>query len=271
MFIVRSCPLCDNNNTQFQPIHFSKGDFPVKKCPCGFVFIEKVPTYTTLESEYSWDRTFAEKKRIRKLNCSPMEKFCLFFINGIRSTINTFLKRDKFKSLVHKYFRDGYIIDLGCDIGYNCHVLPPACKPIGIEISAELVRIATPIFEASGGKVIHDNVLSALKTLPDESYSGAIAKSYLEHEIYVAEVLEELNRVMMTNAPVIIKVPNYRCWNRYVRGKKWCGFRLPDHVNYFTPYSLRRMLTSYGFEICHFSIFDKLPTSDNMWCIARKK
>jgi hypothetical protein len=69
---------------------------------------------------------------------------------------------------------------------------------------------------------------------------------------------------------LIVKVPNYASWNRKIRANRWCGFRFPDHVNYFTPHTLKSMLQETGFQIVKFSIFDHLPTSDNMWLVARK-
>jgi hypothetical protein len=46
-------------------------------------------------------------------------------------------------------------------------------------------------------------------------------------------------------------------------GRKWCGFRYPDHLNYFTPASLRSMAAKAGFAI-HFRYRHWLPTNDNM-------
>jgi len=64
----------------------------------------------------------------------------------------------------------------------------------------------------------------------------------------------------------VIKVPNYACVNRMMMGANWCGFRFPDHVNYFTPQSLSKMASLAGFKtVQRFS--DKLPTSDNMWAV----
>jgi hypothetical protein len=98
-----------------------------------------------------------------------------------------------------------------------------------------------------------------------------LVESYLEHEVQPAEVLRELSRVLRAGSAIILKLPNYACWNRRVRGMNWCGFRLPDHVNYFTPDTLRTMLGQQGFEIVRFTFLDRLWTNDNMWCVARKK
>jgi len=47
-------------------------------------------------------------------------------------------------------------------------------------------------------------------------------------------------------------------------------YRLPDHVHYFTPATLTRLLRDTGMEVLRFNFFDHLPTSDNMWLMARR-
>lgn len=67
----------------------------------------------------------------------------------------------------------------------------------------------------------------------------------------------------------IIKVPNYGAINRMIMGRKWCGFRYPDHLNYFTPASLRRMAEKCGYSVKS-AFSQRLPTSDNMYAILKK-
>jgi len=40
----------------------------------------------------------------------------------------------------------------------------------------------------------------------------------------------------------------YACLARQLRGRRWCGYRWPDHVNYFTPETLGSFLRTHGFE-----------------------
>jgi hypothetical protein len=94
--------------------------------------------------------------------------------------------------------------------------------------------------------------------------------SYLEHEPNPRAVLEAGARVMKPGARLIVKVPNYASWNRAVRGARWCGLRFPDHVNYFTPGLLVRLLRESGFGIVRFDWRDRLPTSDSMWLVGEK-
>ena len=73
---------------------------------------------------------------------------------------------------------------------------------------------------------------------------------------------------MRDGARLIVKVPNFASWNRRLRGDAWCGFRFPDHVNYFTPETLTLLLRETGFRVARFGVFDRLPTSDTMWLVA---
>jgi hypothetical protein len=83
-------------------------------------------------------------------------------------------------------------------------------------------------------------------------------------------VLQELARTLAPRGVVVIKVPNYGSLNRRVMGSRWCGFRFPDHLNYFTPKSLRSMIADAGLKVQKFGLMDHLPTGDNMWMIAAK-
>jgi hypothetical protein len=71
------------------------------------------------------------------------------------------------------------------------------------------------------------------------------------------------------NGVAVIKVPNYVSWNRYLRGPKWCGFRFPDHVNYFTPATLRQMAEDIGYRVI-IRWQDRLPTDDNVWAVLQR-
>ena len=93
-------------------------------------------------------------------------------------------------------------------------------------------------------------------------------RSYLEHELHPAEVLRELWRTLKPGAVVIVKVPNFASLNRRVMGMRWCGFRHPDHLNYFTPDTLTNMARACGFEPW-FGLTWRLPTGDNMWALLK--
>jgi len=59
------------------------------------------------------------------------------------------------------------------------------------------------------------------------------------------------------------------CRIRRVIGAKWCGFRYPDHVNYFTLHSLRDVAARAGFS-CQLVNKISLPVDDNISVLLRK-
>ena len=270
MLLKRNCPNCGLSVAHGGENQYSQDEWVLKDCPrCGFVFLENAPDYTTLQSDFAWERTSKVQNERRQKVYSRSEQLFRFMIRSVRHLLNSLFKRDKHVLLGHRYFHNGWIVDLGCGLG-NFSPLPPSCKLLGIEISKHIAENAEPIFAKRGGRIIHADVLSGLQSLANDSCDGALVESFLEHEVRPTEVLRELSRVLRPGAAIIVKLPNYACWNRWVRGKRWCGFRLPDHVNYFTPDSLRAMLLRHGFDIVRFTLRDRLPTNDNMWCVARK-
>jgi hypothetical protein len=52
-------------------------------------------------------------------------------------------------------------------------------------------------------------------------------------------------------------------------GKRWCGFRYPDHLNYFTARSLREMGEKCGFSVSY-GLKGRIPTNDNLHAVFRK-
>jgi hypothetical protein len=89
------------------------------------------------------------------------------------------IRLDKHVSLGYRYFRQGWIVDLGCGLE-NFGPLPPSCKLLGIEISNRIVADARPIFESRGGRIIHADVLSGLQSLETASCDEALVGSYLD-------------------------------------------------------------------------------------------
>lgn len=148
--------------------------------------------------------------------------------------------------------------------------LGPRFTPCGVEISGELAAQAQARLQDRDGTVVTAPSLDGLAQFPDNHFTGALLRSYLEHEMNPLPVLRELRRALAPSGIAIIKVPNYGSLNRRVMGARWCGFRFPDHLNYFTPTSLRRVVEDSGLNVRRFGLMDRLPTGDNMWMIIEK-
>ena len=230
------------------------------------VYLENPIDYSALTEEMAWEKTYAEEAETRRRR-NPL----LYRAARLPKALwQRLIKRDKLISWATRYFTPGPVLDVGCSEGHTLDRLPSLYVPYGIEISAELSRIAQQRFSRRCGRVVQGDALSALSQFDAGFFTGVIMTSFLEHETAPRSVLLAANRVMCPGSRLIIKVPNYGSWNRALRGAVWCGFRFPDHVNYFTPRELRRLVVQTGFDVLRFGIFDRFPTSDSMWLAARR-
>ena len=162
------------------------------------------------------------------------------------------------------------LLDIGCGSGAWLRQLDDAFIPYGIEIDKRAAEIANTYATQRGGQVDAMDALTGLQSLDADDFDGVLMQSYLEHEIKPLEVLRATGRVLRPEGVVIIKVPNFGCWNRRLQGSGWPGFRFPDHVNYFTAETICQIVVQAGLRVARFNLLDHLPTSDNLWIVARK-
>ncbi len=262
----RFCPMCGLDNRNGRDSVYSQAGWIIKKCTrCSFVYLENPPLYEELQKTFAWEETShhvsEEKKR---------EFWFRRAIRRVERYKDNLLKRDKVIALINLYFDIGPVIDIGCGGGEVMARMNHQYRPYGIEISKYLAQKAQSVAEARGGRVICDNAPAGLTNFERNFFTGAIMSAFLEHEAAPCEALTMSREVLRPGGYLIVKVPNYACINRVIMGRKWCGFRYPDHVSYWTPKTLRKALADTGFEIVQFNIWDRFPTSDNMWLVCRK-
>jgi SAM-dependent methyltransferase len=259
----RPCPCC--GATKHRPTaHREQGWVLVACDACGHVYMPVVPSLEAVGTEFEWSKSFGlEAKRRRER--SPI----LSWIDQkTRIRTRIFGKKNPMQ-FVRKEMSHGHIIDLGCGGGGYLAEAGQGYTLYGIDLSPVLAEQAHDVFARSGGRAVCDSCAEGLNAFPDASFDAAILRSYLEHEPQAFEVLRNLFAKLKPGGIAVIKVPNYDSLNRLVRGEKWCGFRYPDHVNYFTPKTLRILAKrcGYGFEQ---GPFDRLPFDDNFWAVLRR-
>ncbi len=245
----RICEICGGSDTT-QLASYTVSKWPVVSCDdCGFVFLGRVPNYDLLNIEYAWEKTFAiERQRRAQRVWGAFDQ-----LTRIRTTVGKLIDNAGQRRSIGTA---GRVLEVGCGGSTRIASGP---TPYGLEISEVLARRAGPVFAARGGEVIHAPAVDGLTQFPDEFFDAVLMRSYLEHEAQARLVLDETRRVLKTGGIIYIRVPNFGSLNRHVMGAKWCGFRFPDHVNYFTAKDLKRLSASCGFiyrRINWYSPFD---------------
>lgn len=249
----------------------------------GMVFLENPPAYEQLADEFAWQKTYAEEKK-RRTKAEPV----LARVSGMVKWMRLNLKKPRLIRTAAHHIRElrakqpkgavFNLVDVGCGGGEKTAQIPEfliakgeaSVSPIGVEVSEVLAAAAQRRFEPFGGRCIEQPAVEGMESIETDSVQLVILSSFLEHEINPVGLLAVSKRKLVEGGRVIIKVPNFGSLNRQFRKEKWCGFRYPDHVNYFTPQTLRATIEAAGLKMRKPGWLDIMPTSDNMWVIAEK-
>jgi len=256
--IERDCPACGEAAARALP-RYSQGPWRVVECEaCGFVYLRNVPDYSRLVTEFAWEKTWAEERDRRKAEKSAFRAL------DRAASFRWKLRKDA-GARYRKVFGSGRVLDIGCGRG---DVLPEPLIPFGIELSQVLFEEADPKMRARGGYVLMGPAIERLGDFEEGFFDGVLMSSILEHDMNPKALLAGVRRVLKDGGKLYLKLPNFGSSNRKLRGGKWCGFRYPDHVNYFTVPQLRAMAEEAGYEFRQLNRFS--PFSDNMHALLTK-
>lgn len=236
---ARVCPACKSGKANALEA-FSQDHWRLVSCAdCDFVYLKNPPAYSALVDDFSWEKTSA-KETERRLETrsvgAKLSKSSQWRLSLLR------LSRTK----VEHYFDKGNVLDVGCGKGER--LLNSGGIPHGVEISRELHAISNNNMKAKGGHCIHAPAVEGVKEFPNDYFDGVLMHSFLEHEKSPSSLLSGIYKVLKLGGHVYVRVPNFGSLNRKFMGKKWCGFRYPDHVNYFTVKSLKQLAQDNGFS-----------------------
>lgn len=262
------------------PCKYSREPWTLVECPeTGLVYLENPPAYGELEETYAWEKTYeAEKQRRHK------EEPVFSKLSDASKSLRGIVKRPrKIATVPLSFLKDApserlTMVDIGSGNGTFtaeiAHFIGSELKrkvtPIAIEISkAQAVMAQERLSVINNGYCVQAAALEGLQQIKSTRADLIILSSFLEHEVQPVELLAECRKILSPHGIVIIKVPNFACWNRRVRQEKWCGFRYPDHVNYFTPETLRLTIEKAGLKVARMGLRDRFPLSDNMYAVAR--
>lgn len=256
---LRTCPVCASDHSTPWPAYSPDG-WQVGQCAdCDLTYLRNPVSYEALEEDFAWEKTYAAKKTKSKGSTalSPL-------IRSLRQKLGL-THRDQ-HALFCEAFKNGHVLDIGCGTGTQ---IRPPMTPYGIELSIQLHAQSDALMRSHGGYCTKGAGAEAIHDFPAKHFDGILMYSYLEHEVEVMSVLQGAYKALKDDGAVFIRVPNFGSLNRRVLGGKWCGFRHPDHVNYFTLATLRETARRAGFTTTLVNKL-RLPIDDNISVLLHK-
>ena len=281
----RPCPLAERATATDVIMGVAPAPWILRRCrETGFVYLENPPDYDSLKEDLAWQVTYQRESQQRAA-AEPLRYALSHWVKQLRRGV---IKRHKVADLTlalaaraARERNDGsavHLVDVGCGwgelLGLVMQRMPPSlrqrCVPHGVELSIELARLSHLALAPHGGHCEHASAVDGMARFAPSSLDLIVLSSFLEHEIAPLPVLRHCRQALRAGGVVLVKVPNHASWNRALRGPRWCGYRWPDHVNYFPPGTLRAMAAKAGFEVERLAWRDRFPLSDSLYAVLRR-
>jgi len=253
----RRCPLCDSDEHE---VVLRKGAWRLVRCrSCSLAYLPEIPTDDAIDTDYEWAASF-DRERADRWRKHPILRVGTMVASRLRPSRETRAMRR-----ILRYAPPGRMLDVGCGSGrLDAMAKEYGYDPTGVEVS--------PVMAAKARRRLGDDRVLVGRLLdfdlPRGSFDLAITISYLEHEPEPARIVRRVGDLLRSGGIFINKVPNYGTWLRKLLGERWSGYRWPEHVQYFSPRTLSRLLVDSGFEIVRVSAN---PLSDNFWIVGRRR
>ena len=133
------------------------------------------------------------------------------------------------------------VLEVGCGDGHFLQALNLAgAECVGIEPSAEQRRLA-----GERGLSVESGILSRGRILPTGPFDAFVTRQVFEHVEPMRDFLLTIRANLRLGAVGLVEVPNLvKLSNEH----RFFDF-IPEHINYFTPRTLRLALELAGFEV----------------------
>ena len=278
-------PLTESQ-THVRKSRYSRDPWTIVEClETGMIYLENPPDYSQLVEEYAYEKSHAEQKEKRIRD----ERIVAYISKAVHGLMRSFVRRERIVTLYCRLLTEIHrkhgeqsplrLLDVGCGEGTKSRSVAMFLRerkgisviPLGVDVSKQMAARANESLLPLGGKCINDSSIAGVNCIDDDSIDLVMMSSFLEHEMNPLGVLRACRKALRDHGLAVIKVPNYTCVNRKVRQKRWCQFCYPDHVNYFTPKTLRAMIQKSGMDVVRMKFMDTFPLNDNMYVVAQKR
>jgi 2-polyprenyl-3-methyl-5-hydroxy-6-metoxy-1,4-benzoquinol methylase len=235
LYMKRPCPICINlkKDLLFSQNFHNKvislmEKYDVVACKkCGFVFADNIPSQAGFSQYYA---NMSKYEFNYKEGLVPKEYFGHF--NKIVKFITPLVKNKK-----------ANILDIGCSTGALLSLFKSHgySNLLGIDPSASCARTVKKIY----GIEARANNIANFKSR--QKFDLIVLSAVLEHLVDLKKPLEKIWSLLKDDGLLFIEVPDAERFASYIF-TPFQQFSI-EHINYFSKYSLRNLLSKFYFEV----------------------
>jgi SAM-dependent methyltransferase len=269
-----ACPSCHSTKlatiiSQAKELYNGMPDrFDVVKCElCEFVFTNPRPTPATMSYFYPQAAGYYRPAPARKLSHGFSQQILRVLLARDfgythlmpKGTAPRWLALGagpmRYKILLQhtpRFVEGGRLLDIGCASGtYLTYMRDLGWKELyGVEMNAECVRNAR---EKHG---LSNVIQGVIEDLPyaDRFFDVVNLSMTLEHCYDPLMALRSVRRILKDSGQLILSVPDISGVEARLFKENFYGLQVPQHLNHFTPHTLKQFLIRAGFrpgEIVH--------------------
>jgi len=247
------CELCDADDAEqlfvASDVRYGiEGEFPVVRCrQCTLVYVNPRPAKASLGRYYPARYAgHTETRRQYGHRVGSLVRAAAFRqLGGALGAAGAWL----YNSLAYRAFlRDGdgrRLLDIGCGTGDYLAV----CRELGwtvegIEPDPEAARRAS----ARLASPVHPGFVEDV-ALAASSFDAVAMSHSLEHVRSPRRVLSIVRRALVSDGRLLLMLPNFQSWDRWMFGRHWRGLEVPRHLYHFEPRTITALLVDEGFEV----------------------
>lgn len=141
----------------------------------------------------------------------------------------------------------GRLLDVGCAAGFLLDTArEDGWDVTGVDLSPSMARHAARVL----GLDVRVGTLEECE-LPDASFDAVTLCDSLEHVANPLTTMREVRRVLRPGGTALIVTPNIASPLARLLGTKWPHLTPREHIYYFAPETLRRLIVTAGFQPLH--------------------
>jgi len=240
------CPLCKKKSRDFKLwIKTDEGDIvKCNKCGLGFLSNDLENIYTEIYNSTSYYKLLIRSQG----ELSRRYKKQLKEINEIAN-------------------KQGKLIDIGCSIGLFLNTATSyGFEPYGYDINKINLKKAKKFFAIN---TLPDNFLEDKKY--KNLFDVATLWDVLEHLKDPVEYLSKLISIVKPGGLLVVQCPNMESYEFLKFGNKWNWLTPGDHLQFFTPTTLTKVVAAAGFIPIKVKIWLDPLTFSNVMLSVRNK